>query len=187
MRLECNIIIVGAKGNVGQGILDAASKRLSKQIGRQWSVVAVDPAFEDGNEGSDQYQIHPSTLEDINEEIFDKWFDLAQHTEFVYAAEDGNRDIYASNPKLGQENDDCFQSFVKRVAACTCSPHCRHCKLSFHSRENTRFHRSTWAKESGKLGSPPAEGRASRGRRQPVSHPLRFSLKCLAKLTDAPF
>ena len=128
MRLECHIIVVGANGNVGKGILDAASKRLSKQIGRQWSVVAVDPAFEDGNEGSDQYQIHPSTLEDINEEIFDKWFDLAQHTEFVYAAEDGNRDNYASNPKLGQENDDCFQSFVKRVAACT------------RKKQNTRNH-----------------------------------------------
>ena len=119
MRLECNIIIVGANGNVGQGILDAASKRVSNPSGRQWSVVAVDPAFEDGNESSDQYQIYPSTLEDISEDTFDGWFDQAQHTEFVYAAEDGNRDNYASNPKLGQENDDRFEAFVKRVAACT--------------------------------------------------------------------
>mmetsp|Transcript_19728 Transcript_19728/g.34749 ORF Transcript_19728/g.34749 Transcript_19728/m.34749 type:complete len:359 (+) Transcript_19728:77-1153(+) len=113
-REMISVVIAGAAGSVGRGILEAfisfSSHRRTKET---WSVIAIDPAF--SLEIDNHIDFFACTIEDVSDDVFQSWFDKSDRVEFIYAAEDGNRDNYANRPNLGEQNDVRFATFIRRA------------------------------------------------------------------------
>jgi len=108
------IVVIGGAGNVGSGICEACSRHPG------WRVIGVDPKFQEASLPEKFLKIN-SIIEDVDAKEFQSWFipvglQKHVHVEFIVTNDDGNRDNYACDPKLGLYNNARFESLVKRIA-----------------------------------------------------------------------
>ena len=110
------IVVIGGAGNVGKGICQACSNH------SEWHVIGVDPNFREASVPANVNVIKiNSAIEDVGVKEFQSWFIAEQrmkhlHVEFIVTNDDGNRENYAHDPKLGFHNDARFKSLIKRIA-----------------------------------------------------------------------
>lgn len=88
------VVVIGAAGNVGRGIVEAFGNK-------KWEIFPVDP------------QINNS-FQELSDWEFQKL--LVPASFVIYAADCGNRDEYARNPKLEVENNKRFADFCQRAS-----------------------------------------------------------------------
>jgi hypothetical protein len=100
------VLLLGSSGNVGSGI--AAAFRSDS-----WKVVGVDQAYR----RSQAFDGDDDSFASTTESLPDGWLRqvLSSCSFIIYAAEPGNRDDYAANPELGQQNNERFRRFCDRV------------------------------------------------------------------------
>ena len=87
------IVVIGGAGNVGIGITKAFKKH-------DWKVKIIDPRIN-------------STFEKLYNPVLKKI--LTNVNNVIYCAEIGNRDLYAENPNLENENNLRFKNFCKKL------------------------------------------------------------------------
>lgn len=103
------IVVIGAAGNVGRGILESCCLRFPL-----WNIIAIDPMLTSGKEKILNIK---SKLEDVDDSEFLSWFSKNSHVEFIYSSEDGNRENYKLDRNLGNKNDVAFRCFMERIAS----------------------------------------------------------------------
>mmetsp|Transcript_1874 Transcript_1874/g.2878 ORF Transcript_1874/g.2878 Transcript_1874/m.2878 type:complete len:336 (+) Transcript_1874:59-1066(+) len=101
------VIVLGSAGQVGDGIKEAFAAR-------NWNVIAIDPK-ENGISSSCNVISVRSTAEEVSDKEWMSWFVDCTCCEIIYSAEEGNRDMYSSNPDLGSKNNQRFATFVERL------------------------------------------------------------------------
>ena len=109
MDAERRMLLVGC-GNVGQGVALAFARA-------GWHVVTVDPsaALVPEELRSAPHVSHKMCVEDVPAASFLHMVGACR--EIIYAADCGNRDTYASDPKLADDNVLRFEAFARRVDA----------------------------------------------------------------------
>lgn len=101
-------IVVGAAGQVGRGVSESFA------LGR-WDVVAIDPNINEYFREQPRISCVGKRVEELSDEQIRSYLMEKGCRHICYVADEGNRDVYASNPELRRENDDRFSSFVERV------------------------------------------------------------------------
>lgn len=107
------VIIVGASGQVGTGIVEAFALN-------NWNVIAIDPrspCHSTPTAGGSVVHRVRKTAENIDDADWQSWFVDSNCCELCYTAEEGNRDVYSLNAKLGDENCRRFTAFLDRLRA----------------------------------------------------------------------